>query len=343
MAEKKEPKKKSVLKKAEKEGFRPQGIEIESTEWGEGDFRSRVSFARSSGGQEGIKIRTGKKIWNFSEHQWGIWLPKGLDMASWIKWMILSLRKYSKKFWKADIDVGILEEEVGLYKDQVNTLEKALTETKTRLEDTEALLKIELEDRERAKQLISKIEDYEKELQEFIAILDDSSKSNEAREAEAKLKIKDNRWFLGLECEIGAAEKKIDVQTAIDLHVVTDFKEDRIFEFKSPHLKPFYKKDEDTRLYINPAFADGINQLIIYMRKTHLYSFSTEGGTYGIRGPSGYVVIGYKLDKEQEEAIRDWNVHLRPHIEILTYDSLVRRATVQLENIKRVRATASTQ
>src|SRR3989338_452294 len=339
------PKKKRPTKKVSpkdiKDGFRPQSIELDSTEWEEGAFRSRISFARSSGGAEGIKIRTAKKTWGFNEHQWGIWLPKGLDLSAWLRWTILSIKKYSKAFWGTSIDIGILEEEADFYKQQASTLEKELAKTKTKLEDTEELLKIQKEDRERAQQLISKVEEYENELKELIALLDDSKLSDEAKETEVKLKIKNNRWVLGLECEIGAAEKQIDVQTAIDLHVVTDFSEDRIFEFKSPHLSPFKKKGEDTRLYITDALAEAMHQLIIYMRKTNLYSFSTEGGTYGIRGPSGYVVVGYKLDDEQKQAMKDWNFHLRPHIILLTYDDLVRRATIQLENIKHVRKTST--
>jgi len=335
------PKKKKVSKKTTSkpvmDGFRHQSIELNSSEWEEGSFRSRISFARSSGGSEGIKIRTAKKTWGFNEHQWGIWLPKGLDVSAWLRWTILSLKKYSKAFWRTEVDIGILEEEADFYKQQTSTLEKELAKTKKRLEDTEELLKIQKDDRERAKQLISKVEEYEKELKELVALLDDSKLSNEAKEAEVKLKIKNNRWVLGLECEIGAAEKQIDVQTAIDLHVTTDFNEDRIFEFKSPHLSPFKNKEEGTRLYITDALAEAMHQLIIYMRKTNLYSFSTEGGTYGIRGPSGYVVVGYKLDDEQKQAMKDWNFHLRPHIVLLTYDDLVRRATVQLENIKHVR------
>src|SRR3989344_6088459 len=113
------PKKKKLSKKATpkpiQEGFKPQAIEVDSTEWEDGDFRSRVSFARSSKGVEGIKIRTAKKTWGFNEHQWGIWLPKGLDMSAWLRWTILSIKKYSKAFWGTSIDIGILEEEADFY------------------------------------------------------------------------------------------------------------------------------------------------------------------------------------------------------------------------------------
>lgn len=335
------PKEKVKKKKAldsKPDSFRKQAItELESDTLIDGDFTSKVALGKSSGGQEGIKIRTAKKTWRFNEHQYGIWLPRGLNLTVWVKWIIFSIKKYSKKFWNVEVDVNLLEEEASIYKEQVKTLEEELEKTKFKLKDTEELLRIEKEDRERAQKLISKIEEYEKELSEFITLLDDSSENDELKEKEVKKKIKENRWFLGLECEIGATEKPVDVQTAIDLHIMTDFNQDKIFEFKSPNLKPFYRKGEDTRLYIKTELGEAIHQLIIYLRKTNLYSYSTEEGTYGIRGPSGYVVIGYKIDQTQQDAIKDWNFHLRPHILLLTYDDVVIRAKRQLENIRSVR------
>jgi len=318
--------------------FRKQAIaELESDIWVDDNFVSQISLGQSSGGREGIKIRTAKKTWRFNEHRYGIWLPKGMNLSGWIKWVLLSIKKYSKKFWGADIDVDILEEEVGIYKNQVKTLEEKLEEIKSKLKDTEELLKIQQEDRERAEKLISRIEEYEKALAEFIVILDDSSKNDELKEKEVKQKIKENRWFLGLECEIGATEKQVDIQTAIDLHILTDFNQDKVFEFKSPNLQPFYRKSDTTRLYIKSELGEAMHQLIIYLRKTNLYSSSKEEGVYGIRGPSGYVVMGYKINQAQQDSLKDWNFHLRPHILLLTYDDVIVHAKRQLENIKSVR------
>jgi hypothetical protein len=330
--------KKKAIPAGKENTFQKQAItELESDTWTDGAFASKISLGKSSGGQEGIKIRTAKRTWRFNEHRYGIWLPKGINLTGWVKWALVSIKKYSRKFWGMDLDVNILEEEVSIYKEQVKTLEGELEETRLRLNDTEELLRIQQEDRERAEKLVSKIEEYEKELAEFIALLDDSSINNTLREKEVKKKIKENRWFLGLECEIGATEKQIDIQTAIDLHLLTDFNQDKIFEFKSPNLAPFQRKHGESRLYIKPELSEGMHQLIIYMRKTNLYSFSKEEGTYGIRGPSGYVVIGYKIDQAQKEAITDWNFHLRPHIVLLTYDDLVNNAKRQLQNIKNAR------
>ena len=166
---------------------------------------------------------------------------------------------------------------------------------------------------------------------------DDSSKNDELKEKEVKQKIKENRWFLGLECEIGATEKQVDIQTAIDLHILTDFNQDKVFEFKSPNLQPFYRKSDTTRLYIKSELGEAMHQLIIYLRKTNLYSSSKEEGVYGIRGPSGYVVMGYKINQAQQDSLKDWNFHLRPHILLLTYDDVIVHAKRQLENIKSVR------
>lgn len=330
--------KKKKVSESKPDSFRKQAItELDSDTLIEGNFASKISLGKSSGGQEGIKIRTAKKTWRFNEHAYGIWLPKGLNLTIWVKWIIFSIKRYSKKFWNVEVDVNLLEEEAGIYKEQVKNLEEELEQTKFKLKDTENLLKIEKEDRERAQKLISKIEEYEKELTEFIALLDKSSENNELKEKEVKKKIKDNKWFLGLECEIGATEKEIDNQTAIDLHITTDFNQDKIFEFKSPNLEPFFRKGEDTRLYMKNELGEAIHQLIIYLRKTNLYSYSKEEGTYGIRGPSGYVVMGYKINQAERDAMKDWNFHMRPHILLLTYDDVVTNAKRQLVNIKSVR------
>src|SRR3989344_84094 len=334
---KKQPKKRASPAKSP-DSFQKQAItELASSNWSDGDFESRIALGVSSGGREGIKIRTAKKTWRFNEHRYGIWLPRGVNLSSWIKWIVISVKKYSKRFWNTEVDVNILEEEVAIYKEQAKNLESALEETRSRLKDTEELLRIQKEDRERAEKLISKIEEYEAALSEFTALLDDSSKNEELKEKEAKQKIKENRWFLGLECEIGATEKQVDIQTAIDLHILTDFNQDKVFEFKSPNLQPFYRKGETTRLYIKTELGEAMHQLIIYLRKTNLYSFSKEEGTYGIRGPSGYVVMGYKLDQAQTDALKDWNFHMRPHILLLTYDDVVSNAKRQLQNIRSVR------
>lgn len=338
MAEKKKVKAPKVATHKEADTFKKQAItELESDLWTDGNFASQISLGKSSGGQEGIKIRTAKKTWRFNEHRYGIWLPKGVNLSGWVKWAILLIKKYSKKFWGAELDVNVLEEETGIYKERVQTLENELENTRAKLKDMEELLKIQQEDRERAEKLISKIEEYEKGLNEFVAILDDSSKNDELKEKEVKQKIKENRWFLGLECEIGAREKEVDNQTAIDLHILTDFNQDKVFEFKSPNLQPFYRKSENSRLYMKTELGEAMHQLIIYLRKTNLYSFSKEEGVYGIRGPSGYVVMGHRLEQAQLDALKDWNFHLRPHVLLLTYDDLIKHAKRQLQNIKSVR------
>lgn len=334
---KNESKKESKFKK-NVDPFRKQAItEVESDIWEKGNFMSRISLGKSSGGKEGIKIRSAKKTWRFNEHRYGIWLPKGLDLTGWMKWALFSIKKYSKKFWGLDVEVSILEEEMGIYKEHAKVLKEELEQTKLKLKDTERLLLLEHEDRKRAEKLTSKIEEYEKELLEFVAILDDSSKKNELKEKGAKEKIKENKWFLGLDCEIGATEKPVDIQAAIDLHILTDFNQDKVFEFKSPNLKPFYRKGKSTRLYMKSELGEAIHQLIIYLRKTNFYSYLKEEGTSGLRGPSGLVVMGYKLDQPQQDALKDWNFHLRPHILLLTYDDVVIQAKRQLENIRSVR------
>src|SRR3989344_3121602 len=134
--------KKKVKKKTTTEdkpdSFRKQAItELESDTLIEGNFASKISLGKSSGGQEGIKSRTAKKTWGFNEHRYGIWLPRGLNITVWVKWIIFSIKRYSKKFWNVEVGVNLLEEEAGIYKEQVKNLEEELEQIKFKLKDTE--------------------------------------------------------------------------------------------------------------------------------------------------------------------------------------------------------------
>jgi len=202
-------------------------------------------------------------------------------------------------------------------------------------------LKLELakkqEELELAKQVSGKIERFVKQLEELKSEIENSKNKDLRKEKEVKKKIRRNRWVLGLDCQVKAKEVPIDTQTALDLHIKTDLGEDRVFEFKSPNLNPFFKKENRKRLNIDKELSEGINQLIDYMKKADIYSNLEEEGTYKIKKPSGVIVMGYNLPKEQVTLLKNWNFYLRPHIRIVTYNDLLESAYQNLEYIKGVR------
>jgi hypothetical protein len=69
------------------------------------------------------------------------------------------------------------------------------------------------------------------------------------------------------------------------------------------------------------------------MRKTDVYSASKMEGTYGIQKASGVFIIGYKLEDAEKEMLTELNFHLRPHVQIVTFDELIENIKQELEVI----------
>ena len=146
-----------------------------------------------------------------------------------------------------------------------------------------------------------------------------------------------DRWMLGLDCVVKAKEKPIDTQASIDMHIQTELGQDKIYEFKSPALDLFKKKQKDSRLEVDSEFTEGLNQLIEYLQKTDYKSTQAVQGGYGVPKALGTLIMGYNLDAEQIRMLKEWGWHLKPHIEIRTYDELLDSAKRQLENIRYAR------
>jgi len=320
--------------------------DIDSEKWSDDSFVTKVSISKTSNDHEGIKIRTAKTQPYFREHRPGVWIPKSINLKEWFNWLYKTLRRFVSQIWGKEI--SDIAEELEHYKKQKEELEKELEELRNEqitkeqhIQELEEKLNRKENELELAKEVINKLEDYEKALEELKNKIEDSYKNDKRNETDIKKKIRENRWVLGIDCEVKAKEKEVDPQLAIDLHIKTDLGENKIFEFKSPNLKPFFKKKEDGRLHITNDLADGLNQLIMYMRMSDAYSEFSTAGVYKIQAPVGYIIIGYKLDKEQTKWLDEWNRHLRPHIRIITFDKLLRTAELQLENIRYARKIES--
>lgn len=301
------------------------------------NFKTEISAIKSPDGKtEGLSIRTSKEVTpTFTKSYGKSWMPKRIVITDWIEWFISNIKNVIFRAWGRDVE--ITPEKVEEYKKQVEDLTQKLLKANQRASDAEAQLIEKTKQLELAKQVADKLEDYEQNLNTFVNLITNIVNTDSRDEKSIKDLIKSNKWFLGLDCEVKAAEKEIDPQLSIDLHVKTDLGQDKIFEFKSPNLKPFYKKDNKGHLLLTKDFADAIHQIILYMRRTNIYSSLNEEGTHKIQGPVGIIVIGYNLEDSEIKLLKEWEFHLRPHIRLITYNDLIDTAKMQLENIRYAR------
>ena len=309
--------------------------EIESDTFEEGSYKSKISSEKNTQGYEGIRVQSASTKPYFKTHKPGIWIPNRINLSAWFKWFSQTVKKFTYKIWGKQIED--ISKEVSIYKDKIESLNNELVEAKIKLKDAEERLSKQQIELNLAKEVIDKIEDYESKLTEFENEVKRISSNTNREEHLIKTKLKESKWILGIDCEVKASEKTIDPQLAVDLHIKTEIGEDKVFEFKSPNINPFFKKKEDSRLYISDELSQGINQLILYLRRTDLYSGLTEEGTYKIQAPSGVVVMGYNLSDEEKRLLRNWNFQLRPHIKIVTFDEIIENGKRQLQNIKHAR------
>jgi len=322
-----------MAKKKKEPLFEPLGP---PEEWEKGRKISKATMLkRKENGTKGISVQLGSKARGTNYKRYGktIWIDEDLDLPEWLGWFIKSVKKlYFNLFGKKVLEI---DESIEYYQAKVNKLTQELAESQKKLEESEVKSEERKQLLELAKKSIGELENYKNTFQEFQNLIEESHKSNTGKEEEIKEKIKNNHWLLGLECHVEAKNKNIDIQTQIDLHIITRYGYHRIFEVKSPNIKPFLRKDNDKqrRFVISSELADGISELITYMRRTDVYSASKMEGTYGIQKASGIIVIGYNLEDAEKEMLTELNFHLRPHIQIVTFDELIENIKQELEVI----------
>ena len=326
------PKKKIQQKSA------PFTVIGEKESWASNDGKvSEATPLQRKDGTKGISIRMGKRT-NWSKNPiYGksVWIDDDLDLPQWLSWFVKTVKKmyfdlFGRKLITAD------EEEI-YYQTKIEKLNKELAITQQKLEEAEK----RSEDYQRTIDLAKKIKeqttDLDKEYSQFNSLVQESISNGTGKEDAIKEKSLENPWLLGLECSVEAKNKEVDTQTEIDLHVKTKYNQDRIFEFKSPNLRPFQRKGgEKSRFTMSNQLADGLSELITYLRKTDLYSQIKQEGTYGIQKATGYLVIGYNLSDPEKEILRDLNFHLAPHIQVMTYNDLQINIERELAIVKKL-------
>jgi len=324
-------KKKALKKKSVSKNKKPsqKGIKIlEQEKWEDNKYVIEAGVVKS-GKTEGVAVRTAKKY----SHRAPIWrksfyIQKDQKVSEILNWLFATMKKFFLKFWGKKI---ITKEDIRQSNREVEELRKKLKEQ----ENENSLLKEAFENRQKELQLayevIDNIKQYSKILNGFEAKVKKAIRENKRIEELVKKELKKNRWILGLDCEVKAKNKKIDTQTEIDLHIITNYGEERIIEVKSPNIDLFTVRKKGGRFNINHEIAIGLSELIEYMRRTGIYSALRQRGTYGIDKPIGRILAGYKLSRDQEEILNEWNFYLGPYIKIITFEELIKSAKKEID------------
>jgi len=310
-----------MTEKKETPSFKRLG---ESEVWKSGNKISEATkLERGKDKKKGISFKMGTQQPFLKRPMYGktIWIDEDLDLPSWLSWFLKTIKKLYLDLFGKEIST---DEEKEHFQAKIEQLNRQLAEAQKKLEAAELRDAQNQQLVEYAVNVRGQYDNLQKIFSDFKALVQASIKNDKGKEESIKQKINENHWLLGLECYVEAKNQNIDKQAQIDLHVKTKYEQDRIYELKSPNLKPFRRKaSKDTqRLEITPELADAISELILYLERTNVYAHSTSEGTYGVLKASGYIVIGYDLDAEEEKMLRYLNFHLAPHIQIMTYRQL---------------------
>lgn len=302
---------------------------MEETTWEDDNFINHATVYKE-GKTEGIAVRTAKKYNNRKQWRKSFWLQKDQKIDEILDWLFGSVKRLFSKFWGKEI---ITPNELEASQKLIEDLRQQLKKRENELEDLKTRYDLQQKELSLAYELIDKFDDYEKILNQFEDKIKESIKNNERIEEWIKSQIKEHRWILGLDCEVKAKNKDVDTQTEIDLHIETNFGEDRIIEVKSPNL-PIFDGKENKRWNLSRDLINGLSEIIEYLQRTQSYGLIRQRGTYAIDKPIGRIIAGYDLSEEQEKLLNDWNFHLSPVIKIITFKELIKNARKEIELIK---------
>lgn len=324
-----EDKKKTKKKKANIKKLGP------AEKWEDGEKISSLTPLEVEG-NKGISVRIGKKQGNYENYTHKIWIDDKLNFSSWLRWLIKNMKKpYFILFGKS----LNLNEEIESYKTKKEELTKQLTDLQIKLELAEKKEQEYKKILELAQETKGKYKrDFNQIYKEFVSLIEESLRDNIGKEEDIKEKIKNESWLLGLECFVGAKNEDIDKQAEIDLHIKTKYNKDFIFEIKSPNKKPFNRKDENKkrRYVISSDLSEALSEIIVYLRKTDIYSDKASEGVYGVQKAEGIILMGASLDDEEKRILKEINFHFYPHIQIITYDDLNERIKREMDMLNSI-------
>lgn len=293
---------------------------IDQNKWEDENYLVEAGVIKTAR-TEGVAVRTSKKYHGKPPiRRKSFFIQKNQKVSEILNWLFVTIKNFFSKYWGKEV---VTEEELRQTQNSVKTLKKQLREEEKRYEKLQREFKAQKRELQLAYEVIDNISVYKTTLKKFELKIKESVKNDKRIEEWVKNEIKKNRWILGLDCEVKAKNQKIDIDTAIDLHIITNYGEQRIIEVKSPNLPIFMVKKTGGRMDITSTVKTGLSELIEYMRRTDINSGLKKRGNYGIQKPIGRLLIGYKLSSAEEEMLNDWNFHLAPHIKIITFKELI--------------------
>lgn len=328
----------STMEKKKSDEFEPVG---DPEKWEKGNKISVAQILKiKKNNRLGISFKVGRKL-PYMDRPSGFWIDgefQSSDLIDWFEWFGTTLKKL---YYKLTGRAILLSEDIIQLEKQKEDLTANLVKIQTQLEEAKKLEVRQKEINELAQKSVSNLESFRNIFDNFKKMIQNSVDGDQGMEEKIKSEIKEHNWLVGLECHVEAKNVDIDNQTEIDLHVKTKYGQDRIFELKSPHLNPFVRKGDDKsrRFTISPTLADGLSEIVSYMRKTDIYSASAMEGTYGIQKASGIIVIGYNLEDSELQMLRELNFHLAPHIRIITYNDLIKNIDSEIKIIESIKSS----
>jgi len=266
----------------------------------------------------------------YSKHHKGVWVPANAFLR-WFNKFKRIISNIFENFYGEKLVFS--EDDVKREKNKIETLQEELDQQRTKYKEMEQVYLKQQEKIKLAEETKEEASYYENILDKFNKDVEDSISNNKNIENDVRKELKENRWILGLDCEIKATNKDIDPKSEIDLHIISELGEEKVFEIKSPNKKLFVDKN-DTYLRISLELSEAISQLVNYLRKTDIYSQINEKGNYKIYKGKGIILMDKNLNQEEQKFRKDLNFHLRPHIQIITFDELISNAKNEIAIIK---------
>lgn len=304
---------------------------LEKKSWEDKDFIIQSDVIKT-GRTEGVATRTLKKYSDKAPmFRKSLFIHKDQNVVGILGWLVETISGYFRKFWNKEVTLEELkksQKEVDLVRNQLVKKSNELDDLKMKFSEQKNQLYL-------AREVINNASKYESILNSFTDKIKESVCEDKNIEEWVKSEVKKNRWLLGLDCEVKAKNRDIDTETEIDLHIETNYGEQRIIEVKSPNINIFYSNSKKGgRLNIYKDVSIGLSELIEYMRRADINSGLRRKGIYAIQKPIGRLLIGYNLTKDEKEVLNDWNFYLGPYVKIITYKELINSAKKEIALIK---------
>lgn len=257
-----------------------------------------------------------------------------LSIKSAIKF-IQNLFVWSKKY---DLDLSELNE---LGRESTEKISKELTSTKLKLEEAEqniSKLSLELSKREeefkkkREIDFSSKIPKFKEEIIEFETLIT-NFKNDRKKEEDLQIFLEKHPWFLSLYYKDFTPQKLNGMTSRFDFYLKKFDDSQEVIELKRVDVN-FVNKDGT----ISSDFAQALDQMLRYFDEILDITFSPRiSKRFNIQEfyPYGILVFGFKPNEETRKFIKRWKNAIR--IEIFTYDDILERFKITVQNLESVK------